>query len=71
MRTDAQYEQDRMLSGGLDGIPVVAEMLDVSDATVRRIIQRGELPAIRVGQQIKVARTDLLAYVERQREPGA
>lgn len=47
----------------------VADALGVSEMTIRRLIRRGELPAVRVGIQLRVPRADVLAYLTRQREP--
>jgi excisionase family DNA binding protein len=48
-----------------------AETLEVSEVTVRRLIRRGELPAVRIGGQLRVPQADLLAYITTQREPVA
>lgn len=44
----------------------VADMLRVSDMTVYRLIRSGELPAVRVGRNYRVGRSDLEAYLEQQ-----
>jgi excisionase family DNA binding protein len=41
----------------------VADELAVSERTVRRLIGRGELPALRVGGQIRVERSELDAWI--------
>ena len=45
----------------------VAEELNVSISTARRLVKRGDLPGCRIGYQIRVAREDLDAYVVSQR----
>jgi excisionase family DNA binding protein len=35
-------------------VPVVADLLDLDERTVRRGIQRGELPAVRVGNTLRI-----------------
>jgi excisionase family DNA binding protein len=45
----------------------VAEGLDVSTRTVRRLIARGELVACRLGRSLRVHPDDLAAYIDRQR----
>ncbi|MBV8822352.1 MAG: helix-turn-helix domain-containing protein [Chloroflexi bacterium] len=45
----------------------VAEYLRVDVVTVRRLINRGELTAYRVGSEYRFAQTDLEAYLQRQR----
>ena len=42
----------------------IAELLKVSEATVRNWIHEGELRAIRVGREFRVAAKDLEAFVE-------
>ncbi len=41
----------------------IVELLEVSEATVRTWIHEGELRAIRVGREFRVAATDLEAFV--------
>jgi excisionase family DNA binding protein len=43
----------------------VAERLAVSEQTVLKLIERGELATSRVGRQYRVAEADLAAYLER------
>ena len=38
----------------------VARMLDVSSQTVRRMIERGELEAVRVGSMMRIKRDSLM-----------
>lgn len=44
----------------------VAEELRVSTMTVYRLIQRDELPALRIGRSYRIERQDLEAYLDRQ-----
>ena len=44
-------------------IPAVADRLDVSVPTVRRLIRRGELPALRAGSQIRIDPYELEAWL--------
>ncbi len=41
----------------------VAALLDVSKATVRRRVEEGELPAVRVGRCLRFRRSQILAYM--------
>ena len=41
----------------------VARRLGISAKTVRRIIDRGELPAHRIGRLVRIADTDLQLFV--------
>jgi len=43
----------------------VAELLNVSPTTVWRLVRSGELPAYRVGNQIRVATADAEHYLKR------
>ena len=49
----------------------VAETLKLNAQTVRNMIDRGELPAIRVGsRRVRVQRSDLDAFLARRVEEG-
>jgi excisionase family DNA binding protein len=43
-----------------------AAFLSVSVKTVRRLLGRGELGASRVGRQLRISRSELLAYLRHQ-----
>ena len=45
----------------------VAEQLQVSPRTVRRLADAGALPVIRIGRAVRIAETDLAAYLRRAR----
>lgn len=45
----------------------VADQLRVSTMTVYRLIERRELPAVRVGRQVRVAATDLDEFLAANR----
>ena len=45
-------------------IPEVAELLKLSDTTVRRMCERKELPAVKFGSQWRIRRKDLLAMFD-------
>ena len=44
----------------------VAGVLKVAVKTVRREIKRGELPAIRIGRQLRISADDLVLYIRRR-----
>ncbi len=44
----------------------VAERLEVSLQTVGRIVERGELPSVKIGRRVKVPSAAVSAYLERQ-----
>ena len=50
------------------GTPAIAADLDVTAQTVRNLVARGELPAIRIGGQLRIRRDD---YAEFLRAPAA
>lgn len=49
-------------------IQAVAWTLAVSTRTVRRLINAGELPAIKVRGALRVSEEDLLRYIKKQHE---
>jgi excisionase family DNA binding protein len=49
----------------------VAAYLRVDVVTIRRLVNRGELPAYRVGGEYRFMKPELEAYLKRQRVPGA
>jgi excisionase family DNA binding protein len=48
-------------------IATVALQLDVSQKTVRRLIEDGELPIHRIGRQVRISESDLAAFIARSR----
>ena len=48
-------------------IATVALHLDVSQKTVRRPVDDGQLPVHRVGRQVRVSEADLAAFIARSR----
>ena len=53
--------------GGLLSIPEAADQLGVSEKTIRRTIQRGDLVAHRIGRLLRIAEGDLAAFVAQHR----
>jgi excisionase family DNA binding protein len=51
----------------LYSVGTVADRLDVSQDTVRRLIARGELTPIRIGSAVRISAAELESFVERQR----
>jgi excisionase family DNA binding protein len=47
-------------------IPEVAELLQVSTKTVRRMISSGDLPAHRLGRQWRIAPAELKGFLNRK-----
>jgi excisionase family DNA binding protein len=54
---------DSVLRGPLLTVAQVADQLSVSEKTVRRLVAREELPAVRVGHAIRVDRAQLTHWV--------
>jgi excisionase family DNA binding protein len=52
-----------VLTGPLLTVAQVADQLSVSEKTVRRLVAREELPAVRVGHAIRVDRAQLTDWV--------
>ena len=44
----------------------VAEILNVSTKTISRLIAKGELPIIQIGRNIRIKKSDVFEFVERQ-----
>jgi excisionase family DNA binding protein len=44
-------------------IPAVARRLDISDKTVRRFIDRGELHAFRIGRLLRISEEEYLRFL--------
>lgn len=62
-RTASSCQPPRLLS-----IPAVADRIGVSGKTVRRWIERDELPAHRLGRQLRVSEEGLTAFIENRRQ---
>jgi excisionase family DNA binding protein len=52
----------------LHSVPVVADRLESSVATVRRAIWLGQLPVYRIGRAVRISEDDLQAYLARRRK---
>jgi excisionase family DNA binding protein len=52
-------------------VPQAAQMLSIARSTAYALIQRGELPSIRVGKSLRVPVAALEAWVERQARQSA
>lgn len=63
----AQYQPDLSL---LLPVPEAAKRLTLSRSTVQRLVDGGELPAVKIGRSRRIAVADLEAYVERLRAQG-
>ena len=52
----------------LHDIPAVALRLHISEKTVRRLIDRHELRAYRVGRQLRISEDELQRFLEDRRQ---
>lgn len=57
-----QDHQPKLLS-----VREVADFLRCSQCTVRRLLDRGDVPAVRVLGAVRVKESDLIAYLDRAR----
>jgi len=48
----------------LVGVEEAARLLDVAPITIRRMVRKGELTAIRAGKLVKFSRVKLEAWIE-------
>jgi excisionase family DNA binding protein len=55
--------ESRALGGGLLTVSEVADVLRVSTMTVYRLIQNGEIAAIRVGKSYRITQHELQGYL--------
>ena len=52
-------------------VPAVAARLNLSEATVRKLIHRGQIGSVRVGRRVRIGPEDLASYVAAARlKPG-
>lgn len=58
---------DAVPASGLLTIHDVAELLQLSASTVRRLQRQRKIPFIKVGGSVRFVRSDLAAYLERRR----
>jgi len=52
----------------LMSVEEVAEYLGLEYKTVYRLVRSGDLPAARIGRIYRVGQSDLLSYIERQKQ---
>lgn len=68
-KTSSVTDQDRLPADFLT-VDQAAYVLRVSKQTVYRLVEREDLPAFRFGQAIRIARDELVCYIERSRTVG-
>lgn len=47
-------------------VPEVAQYLRMSKAKIYALVQRGEIPSIKLGRNVRIRESDLLAWIESQ-----
>ena len=55
----------------LHRLPYVADKLDCHITTVRRLIESGDLAAVRVGKALRVPEDELARFIEANRYAGS
>ena len=64
MNSDSEMKMDRVMR-----LPEIAKVLGVCVRSVRRMIDRGELPPpVRMGHAVGLMQSDIEAFLERMRE---
>lgn len=48
-----------------------AELLQLGARTVRRLVERGELPAVRHGRAVRIDRRDLFSWIDAAKARGS
>ena len=56
-----------MVMNTLISISEVQSLLNVSRATVNRLIDRGELSRVHIGRAVRISSEDVIAFVQRLR----
>ena len=51
-------------------VPQVAEYLQISKSKLYLMVQRGEIPHVKIGKNVRIMESDLVKWVEAQRQPG-
>jgi len=51
----------------LHDVPAIARRLNVSEKTVRRLIDRNELRAYRIGRQLRISEEELIRFLHTRR----
>jgi excisionase family DNA binding protein len=57
-----ETELERLLT-----VAELAKRWQTSERTVTRVIKRGDLPHVRIGRQIRLRRSDVMAYEKNKR----
>lgn len=71
MNNNSAFQIDGFIRLSLLTVAEVSRILNVSAGLVYRLIQSGDLPAIRFGRAIRVKPADLEQYLARKTSSGA
>jgi excisionase family DNA binding protein len=55
---------------GILTVPEVADVLKLSKSKVYALIERGEMPVVRIGKSVRILASDLVAWINSRREGG-
>jgi excisionase family DNA binding protein len=68
--SDREYEGDQIMPGSKKLLKAkeVAEILQVSRSMAYRMMQRGEIPTVRVGSAVRVRGSDLEEFIKRGKD---
>ena len=67
MNAETRHQRSRHPSGRLHHLPAFADHLNVQDKSVRKWIKAGLLPAYRFVGEVRIAKADAIAFIERAR----
>jgi excisionase family DNA binding protein len=51
-------------------VPEVARYLKLSKSKVYNLVQRGEIPSIKIGRNVRIRQSDLDQWLDEQTQPG-
>ena len=51
-------------------VPETAEYLKLSKSKVYNLVQRNQIPHLKIGKNVRIRRSDLLKWLEKKAHPG-
>ena len=51
-------------------IPQVAKYLQISKAKIYYLVQRKQIPHIKIGRNVRITESDLIKWLEKQKNPA-
>ena len=70
MNKNTAFQIDGFIRLSLLKVAEVAQILNVSDSHVYRLIKSGELPSVRMGRSLRVKPADLDEYISNKTQGG-